>query len=626
MSPVHTARTKLACPLYAADFDSVDSNYLVVGGGGGYGSSGVPNKISLLDTSRRDEIKEIVGIDLPKDGDSTWSIAVAASSDTSLTAYAGVNGPIAAQKAGSREHLRVFEIELPPRQVAGELSEKSPAVSGRSKSLASLTLFQTPADGTNETYQRLTRFSPLLKTTERRYAAIATALAPHNEVVVLDSSSPSVPEIVKHIPMGKTEATDLDFGLARSNDFIDSLAFCTDHRVWLQLLENSSQAKNPPIKVYESPEFAAGVQVPAPSKLRCLRFLTRDHLLLLQNRPARTGAELLVLKLQSDDERGTVILQKRLNTAMKSAVGMDVCALSGNEAGDKQVVIAVAGQNSSVEVLTMECTSKYGPRRFKTFEILKDIHSGPITRVCFSNFVSPTLPVTKETRAQYTKLATVGVDQKVVLHTFPLQPFPAQHDDKPRYVLVSPAAADSLQTTFSVFMAIVVIGIAAFLMQAFSEIRGAVPPILGATEWLNPRVSGMIARPYIFASPSDIASVTSEVASSVSTAFEEVEAVISDLPPVEAVPGKLAELLQQQSDGIVLRVIVMRDSASDLVAELHHESDAFQAATVKKWGELTEAEKKGWKQRLNDAGHWSANQGENVLQGIFFSELAGMVG
>ena len=42
---VAEARIKLSYPIYAADFDPYNSSFLLVGGGGGEGRSGIPNKI-----------------------------------------------------------------------------------------------------------------------------------------------------------------------------------------------------------------------------------------------------------------------------------------------------------------------------------------------------------------------------------------------------------------------------------------------------------------------------------------------------------------------------------------------------------------------------------------------------
>lgn len=43
--PIATAKLDLTYPLYAADFDPNDNGFLLVGGGGGEGRSGVGNKI-----------------------------------------------------------------------------------------------------------------------------------------------------------------------------------------------------------------------------------------------------------------------------------------------------------------------------------------------------------------------------------------------------------------------------------------------------------------------------------------------------------------------------------------------------------------------------------------------------
>jgi hypothetical protein len=46
MAPlIPSAKATLSYPLYACDFDPLDANRLVVGGGGGAGRSGVGNKI-----------------------------------------------------------------------------------------------------------------------------------------------------------------------------------------------------------------------------------------------------------------------------------------------------------------------------------------------------------------------------------------------------------------------------------------------------------------------------------------------------------------------------------------------------------------------------------------------------
>lgn len=44
-STISSVTTTLSYPLYAVDFDPEDDRFLIVGGGGGAGRSGVGNKI-----------------------------------------------------------------------------------------------------------------------------------------------------------------------------------------------------------------------------------------------------------------------------------------------------------------------------------------------------------------------------------------------------------------------------------------------------------------------------------------------------------------------------------------------------------------------------------------------------
>lgn len=48
MSPPYaSSKITLSCPLYASDFDPKNHGFLLVGGGGGEGRSGVGNKIVM---------------------------------------------------------------------------------------------------------------------------------------------------------------------------------------------------------------------------------------------------------------------------------------------------------------------------------------------------------------------------------------------------------------------------------------------------------------------------------------------------------------------------------------------------------------------------------------------------
>ncbi len=69
------------------------------------------------------------------------------------------------------------------------------------------------------------------------------------------------------------------------------------------------------------------------------------------------------------------------------------------------------------------------------------------------------------------------------------------------------------------------------------------------------------------------------------------------------------------------------DISSELSAELHPpDSDVVRDETLRKWEELSAEVQKSWLARLKEAGHWAEEQGEAVLKGVFFAEVAGAVG
>jgi glycyl-tRNA synthetase len=215
------------------------------------------------------------------------------------------------------------------------------------------------------------------------------------------------------------------------------------------------------------------------------------------------------------------------------------------------------------------------------------------------------MPVAGESKPQSIRLASTSAGGDIVVHTLPLQPYPAK-SKTPSYVLASPGKSDVAQAVFSVSMAAVVIAIAALLLQAFSEIRGAVPPALGAADWLSPQLKQLVYRPYIFGNDP----IATSTVSAVATAKQ-----------------KLHEIVAEHASAETPKAIVIRDEGSgELSAEVRHDTEMAHGETLRKWEDLQEHEKEGWKQKLSDAGHWTASQGENVLKGVLFSEFAGIVG
>ncbi|EXJ83885.1 hypothetical protein A1O1_07514 [Capronia coronata CBS 617.96] len=643
MAPtVSSSQTKLSYPLYAADFDPFNPDFLLVGGGGGSSSTGVPNKISLIDASRRDQLAEVVDVELVKGEDSVTSLGVVESSESSLTAFAGINSSIADQNAGKNEHLRSFRIGLPAKKRRADGStvdsgEKSTAPTQGSQALGRTALFRSASGTKNETYQRVLRLSPATSPDQPRLAAIASGLAPENEIIVFrPTPNPVAEDEVSRISLGGCEAADLDLISDGDETAGHLLAYCTDGEVFVQLLATASKPGKP-ISLYRSPESTTSLPPSKRPKFRSIRFLTPRYLLLLQNRPGRTGADLLVLRVSKDLSQARISLRKRLHKSTKAAVGLEVCPLTESDLGERQFVIAVAGQSgddSSIELLTIDYTPNTGLGRFRPYTFLRSVHKGPLTKLVFSNFIGPALPVTKDVGPQFIRLASVGVDQIVVVHHLPLRPFPATYTKRPRYVLTPPGRSEAMQTTFSVFFALVVVGIVAFLMQVYCEIRGAVPPVLGATDWLSPRMRELVAQPYILAE-----TARSELPIAAHSATEKLKDAASQIPSVDQIQAgiedaaagmkqKLYDLVRENSELETPKAIIVREEAGsgDISTELAHDATLVQQETLRRWDELSETQKTSWKRRLVDAGHWAEDQGENILKGVFFSQLADAVG
>jgi len=675
---IHVARKQLAYPLYGADFDPLNHHFLLVGGGGGSSSTGVPNRISLLDTSNRSEIREISDILLAPDEDNVSSLAIAESSPQSLLAYAGINSSVKDQEAGINEHFRSFRVPLPgKRKKEKDSSDSEPPAAhvAPTQPLAREAIFRAATGPKSDCYQRVLRLSPptyadgteptieekpaqLAPHLIRKVATIASGLATQNEVITLPvTETPSATQVISRINLEKNEANDADLVGIDTTGISFALAYATDHELFLQQLgDQQGTVNSDPVKVYETQLGPKG-----RSKIRALRFLSPRHLLLLQNRQDKSGVELIVLKLSRDFAKVQQTLVKYLKN-LKQAVGLDTCALSKGQDGSQQFVIAVAGQDSSVQIHTLDYIAGEGMTAFKQYSDAVDVHSGPITRIVFSNFISPKLPISGQTPPQYIRLATIGVDKNVVVQTLPLKPSPATGtgQNMPRYVLVGPSETGSL--IYNIFLALIALFLCTTAVISYLEFRGAIPPILGATKYLPQRWQNSHGDSYPYAHdnpgpmiPASMPAVESiidkirlseatpviekmqEIQQSIklAEASEAIKSMQSDIataiPSMQEVQDTLAGLVaqQQSSDTEPNKAVIVRDlehSGGELSTELSKAADIAKEGTLRKWDSLTGHEQKTWKRKLKEAGQWTEHQGEAILKGVFFGQLAGVVG
>ena len=695
-------------------------------------------------------------MDLSRDEDSVTSLAVAQSSSEAIAVFAGINSSTADQQAGRNEHLRSFELAYPKSQSSDAHNEKSSqetSEKGATRPLGKVSLF-TPASGAKqETYQRLLRLSPASRESNIRLGAVATGLAPKGELVIFDASTlrPTQQSIYGKVHLNKEEeVAGLDI-IESEGEYL--IAYCTDYEVYLcrvPFLEPPGGAQGSSIRS----RFLNGIPLPdffetagTRPKYRSLCFLTPNLILLLQNQHNRKGAELLLMEVQTPTSSGTIILRKRLHKSIKSASALSTSTLRPPTAKQNiQHVIAVAGQDITLTILTLDHfpgsqTNK--SLKFRTHTILRDVHPLQITALTFSTFDHPN---TVRSVPRYLKLASVSMGSTVVVHTFPLSPDPppaAKSKHPARYVLTVPGHGETAQFGFSVLFSIVVVAIGAFLLQAFTEIRGGTPEYLGAKSWLSRSVHDYIARPYMFENISNAAPViasnlpnvedvrvnipsgedlkkklpskedianqagnvralqekipsTEQVTENLPSSDElreqlpNVENLKHQIPSAEDIKEQIPSSdeikehipsaqdvqenvpssndLQRQADEALHKIasnlpdpsflgtpkqslrhllsihsphastsgdppvdqkaIILRDSGSEVSADVHHDpaSLAKEESEARRWEELQEHEKVRWRKRLVEAGHWVEEEGEAVLTGVFFSNVAGLVG
>lgn len=694
--PVATAKLELSYPLYASDFDPQNNNFLLVGGGGGEGRTGVGNKITLINTSKKNTISEVVDIDLSRDEDSVTSLAVASSTASSVTAFAGINSSERDQNVGRNEHLRSFRLEYPPKKSTDERGNAQ-EYKGQTAPLGRASLFKPSTATKKETYQRITRLSRPCKVNGGQLGAIATGLAPEGEIVLFDAKTngPMGPWVEARLPLGKgLEAADIDIiGLDDTEGSAPgsfAVAYCTDYEVYAFTMTLKQNTQPKPQSAHSEPLPGVSAKDKNRPRFRSLRFITPRLLLLLRNRPNRKGADLILVEL-SPSFQGRILTRRGLHSGINSATALSVTYLpSTTPSQPSQHVVAVAGQDTSITVLTLEHPQlpPFKSLKFRPYTFLRSVHPLQITSLSFSTFL-PLPESEKSPPPQYIKLASTSVKNTIVVHTFPLSPYPPPSSNSPRkrYVLKSPGRSETTSFTFSLLISALTIAIGAFLLQAFTEIRGGTPEYLGAKGWLSQRVHDYVALPYILGNNTSISSISGHASSSVSKiqeqatdTFSDIQASVTDSPEqakqaissaldaASAAASELSDASQAYSLTAASTISSTASSASssasskyhhirDLLSRHHHHRRHVPSASddaiphmlikndeqgnlkagfhrvgqeggeaVKRFEELSKKEREAWKERLRETGVWATEEGEKVLKGVFFGGVATAVG
>ena len=601
---------------------------------------------TLLNASKKKELSEFVDIDLSRDEDSVTSLAIAQSTETWATAFAGINSSTKDQQAGKNEHLRSFLLEYPQRRKTGEdgpTSEKKPTTTsmetptGETQALGKASLFKPSKAAKKETFQRVLRLSKKRKDNGPRLGAVATGLAPAGEIVLFaaDTSRPGPNDIRGRIQLeDKQEAADVDIIELERHESEEGVrfrvAYCTDYEVYVTDVDYEKKDNGTlRQKIHGPPDSDTSASSKARPKLRFLRFITPQLLVVLQNNPQGKGAELFLLEIS-----GIATLRKVLHRKIKSATALSITHLDASSPSKiDQHVIAVAGADSSITILTLDrfTSSPRGKVKFRSHTFQPSVHPTSITSLAFSTFIPPTT-IWKDTPPQYVKLASTSIANTCVVHTLPLSPYPSppKPDTPARYLLALPVRSTFTQNSISMFVALFAIAIAAFFLQAFTEIRGGTPEYLGVKQWLPDTVHDLIARPYMFEDAASTAIMTplSKVSEAGETPIQVIKSAASEAQTKLGLRGLLSQrnIGSDTSDNANHAIIVRHeDEENSLSAELRHPSQVVEGEN-KRWEDLQKHEKEAWKKRLIDAGEWAIEEGESVLKGIFFSGIGAAVG
>jgi hypothetical protein len=212
------------------------------------------------------------------------------------------------------------------------------------------------------------------------------------------------------------------------------------------------------------------------------------------------------------------------------------------------------------------------------------------------------------------RLASISLHSHVTVDFLPLQPV----DSKPgsRYVLqkASGRAIGGISVNYLIIGFIVVVQL--LLVQSYysQQHGGGASPQLLPKSWQD-ALAAYRERAMLMGSPltRQVDRVThTHTGQKIVSLLHSHHEDSKHLPD----PAKKAIILSAPEEGTELNTEV-HESTADVLK---------QDANAKKWEELSDTEQQQWKEKLKKAGAWSADYGETIFKGVFFSELAGAVG
>lgn len=633
MPKIRTSKLKLDYPLYACDFDPNNASRLLVAGGGGAGKDGVKNKITALQAF--DKLSEVDTLDIGKDNDNVTSLAVGGTVGNATFVYAGVNSGPAELEKGKNEHFRIYVLGKVAGSRAGiQEASRAPLFTSTDKS----------------TYQRILRLSRPHADGAQLGAAATGFGAPH-ELVIFDS-------IVADSKSGgrrgalqlDKEPEDVDIIEIGKNNYL--VAYCDNHEVYVKQIGGPGDAEGA-TSIFTIPGAEANKRATGVPTFRALRFLTREFIAVVANRPGRSGAFIQILRIvPSKDGQGisarvaqTLALHKKIPQATGLAVAnLNPPVNAGDKQKDTQFILAVPDQNS-VSLISMDYQVIGGasivtqPRRLTR---VKDLHPAQITGVSLQ-FFSPALAAQRAT--QVLRLATVSVEGTAVMQSLPLFKDPKKEDSHYRIALMP---ENNSGVTPSGFMTIIAMLLVVLISQTILELAERVPPYLGAKERFpsvvvdflsaTPREAGDVygwerqhqassgeaPTKFMEFAEHPIASILDSLRAS----SEDGQQIVIRPSTPEALDGDvidknehLATINKDDTEGA--KEAVERDIRAKI--ELYN-AQTHGKVEGKTWEELGKEQKEAWIERLKEIGHWAGELPQTIFKGVIFSEIAGAVG
>lgn len=521
----------------------------------------------------------------------------------------------------------------------------------------------------------------------------ATGDAAKNEIVMFDATTavPGESSVFARLsPLDGAEAVDLD--LTEETDLgCFALAYCTDHEVFVSRLRYDFDSKKTiPGKPETNSVYTAsagsnaGPGSPKP-KIRCLRWLSPQHLLVLQ-KSGSSPAELVILNLSSST--GKINLRRSLPKSLEVAAHLDICALDADPgSGERQFLVAVAGANRSRDAVIHVYTLDHRPSdpdparpiwQLNKFTILNNVHPSNIMRITFANFFppkqNPNSTMSVATPSQYISLASVAWGGTVVVDTFTLTSTPTKpHDtgnartssNNPRgtpsirWVLTTNSMTERLTSRAGIIIVAISVLVAAILLQSYITLTAgdaaAASPFRRAKSVLK-----ILQPPGARTVGPRIRHDGSVVSSAVVSAASAASSIAADFNPIPGVEHRFRDLLDwthrkasSASSGsastaagkdvananapqqhIHVRApapdsaAAQGQSAQGLTASLlsKAELERLQKEGAKRWEELTVGEREKWKRRMRDSGDWVEGVPSTIFKGVLFSEWAAVVG